>query len=64
MDIQEAPSGKSDSKTVDLASPLLERSWRSQLGAKSILDLPVELIWLIERNSISKLKVAALRHSF
>ncbi|KAK4863017.1 hypothetical protein LT330_010122 [Penicillium expansum] len=40
---------KAIEKTVDLASPLLERSWRSQLGAKSILDLPVELMWLIER---------------
>ncbi|CRL21491.1 Cyclin-like F-box [Penicillium camemberti] len=40
---------KAIQKTVDLASPLLERSWRSQLGAKSILDLPVELIRLIER---------------
>ncbi|CAI7644314.1 unnamed protein product [Penicillium viridicatum] len=40
---------KAIQKMVDLASPLLERSWRSQLGAKSILDLPVELIWLVER---------------
>ncbi|OQD71041.1 hypothetical protein PENPOL_c001G08641 [Penicillium polonicum] len=40
---------KAIQKTVDLASPLLERSLRSQLGAKSILDLPVELVWLVER---------------
>ncbi|KOS39560.1 hypothetical protein ACN38_g9596 [Penicillium nordicum] len=40
---------KAIQKMVDLASPLLERSWRSQLRVKSILDLPVELIWLIER---------------
>lgn len=39
---------KATQKAVDLASPLLERSWRSQLGAKSILALPVELIWLVE----------------
>ncbi|CAG8903711.1 unnamed protein product [Penicillium egyptiacum] len=39
---------KAIQKTVDLASPLLERYCRSQLGGKSILDLPAELILLIE----------------
>ena len=34
--------------TVDLASPLLEGSWRSVLQAKSIFDIPVELMQLIE----------------
>ncbi|OQE04904.1 hypothetical protein PENVUL_c029G02307 [Penicillium vulpinum] len=40
---------KAIQRTVDLASSLLERSWRSQLGAKSLLDLPAELMLLIER---------------
>ncbi|CAG7989754.1 unnamed protein product [Penicillium nalgiovense] len=39
---------KAIQRTVDLASPLLERCWRSQPKGKSILDLPTELMLLIE----------------
>jgi ankyrin repeat protein len=39
---------KAIQRMVDLASPPLERCWRSQLGGKSILDLPAELMLLIE----------------
>ncbi|KAI2746566.1 hypothetical protein DTO013E5_242 [Penicillium roqueforti] len=36
-------------KTVDLASPLLDGSLRSVLKAKSIFDMPVKLMELIDR---------------
>jgi hypothetical protein len=39
---------KAIQRTVDLASPLLERCWRSPLGGKSNLNLPTELMLLIE----------------